>query len=499
MRLYFRNDLEFTYYGHAIATRFKRDMGLRDDDLNAMVGGRSYYGFLSNQQDIRYRDPTVYQDLMWSARSEPPDVPYLNRVEQELGIGTLWRLFDADRSIQQFNYQQALSAMTIFLKYFEREFEDHRPDAVISFVSANLSALACYFVARRLHIPYLEFAEARLRGRGLIIDNPFNQMGEVEKRYAALRQVPDHLLLRDADEYLRSFRERPSTPDGMDRWIEETRKKSSLHPRRLAGLARVIRYYYWGDNQRDVATDSPLRQVVATLRVYARRRRIIERPVYRTRPPIGEQYAYYTLHHQPELTTMIWAPYWQDQLALIENIARSLPVRMRLYVKEHQTMLGLRPLSYYDRLMRIPNVRLVDPLMSSQELARNASVVLTITGTVGWEALMLGVPVITFGSCFYNAIDAVQKCRAIEDLPSLIRTAVEDPPDAAEQTRFFLAALLAESFPFDHDVLYDPTRSYASVQDSEGARTMYREYRRSIEQMRAGFGREAGMTATRPA
>lgn len=492
VRLYFRFDLEFTYFGHAMATRFKRDRGMADKSFRGMVGGRLYHDFLVNgQSEIRYSHLSTYQDLMWRAQTEPPDLEFLAKMQRELGVDTLWRLLDADRSIKHFTHEQALSAMTIFLRYFWEEFTQHRPDAVISFTTSNLSALACWYVSRRLGIPYLEQQHARLRKRALIADNPIGTFPQVDRRYQrALRGEIDPDLLAKADEHIEAFRSQPEMLDGLARATYITEKRTSIHPRRLIGLGRVLYFWWFGQYRKDIVTEPPFRQATDTVRMNMRRRRLFGGSYFES-AVTGERYVYYGLAHQPEMTTMILGPFWQDQPALIENIARSLPLDMKLYVKEHIPMLGVRPLGYYERIKRIPNVRLVHPYTHSLSLVRCAAAIATITGTIGWEALMLGVPVVTFGDVFYNTIDCVQHCRAIEDLPGILRRAIEEPVHDEEQVRAYVAALIAESFPLDNDQLYDPTRGYESIRDSGPAQVMYRAYANALDRAMAERGSAA--------
>jgi hypothetical protein len=482
-KLFILFNLDFTYYGHALATRWKQDLSLPDSSFRGLVVGRLYWEFLHRQGDIRYEGLALEQDMLWRARTEPPDMEFLAWAERELGeVDTLWRLNDADRSIVGFTRDQVLSTMTIYLKYFFDEFTTHRPDAVIGFTISSLSALACYYVARHLGIPYFELQSTRIRSRSVIAERM--TQSELPRIDAAYRRIlagqeQDPAVLRAGVDFVREFRERPTMPDGQARAVKISSKTTSLHPRRLIGLARITWWYYFGPYKRDVDVPHPARQARDALRMGLRLRRVMRGDLFEPPRP-GERYAFYALHQQPEMTTMILAPFWQEQLTLIENIARSLPLDTWLYVKEHIPMLGVRPIEYYERLRRVPNIRLIDPFTSSLQLIRDASVVTVIAGTVGWEALLLGVPVITFGQVFYNTIPIVQKCRAIEDLPRLIREAVVGSLQDPRFVEAYVAAILANSFEFDLDRLYDPTRSYESIRDSKEAATMAREYRHAL-------------------
>ena len=48
--------------------------------------------------------------------------------------------------------------------------------------------------------------------------------------------------------------------------------------------------------------------------------------------------------------------------------------------------------------------------------------IVTLTSTVGYEALLLNKPVITLGSVFYEFHKNCLKCNALSDIPSLLKT-----------------------------------------------------------------------------
>ena len=53
------------------------------------------------------------------------------------------------------------------------------------------------------------------------------------------------------------------------------------------------------------------------------------------------------------------------------------------------------------------NVIFANVADSSMELIKKSSIVATVTGTVGWEAIRLLKPVITFGNAYYNFLPGV--------------------------------------------------------------------------------------------
>ena len=127
----------------------------------------------------------------------------------------------------------------------------------------------------------------------------------------------------------------------------------------------------------------------------------------------GEKFVLFPLHVTPEASLLGSVPELADQFALIKNISMNLPAGVCLYVKEHphqQIGLGL-DYDFYRRLLSLPNVKLFGPKVNAETLycARDCLAVAVISGTVGLEAALKGVPVFVFGRPIYHRGDCFIK------------------------------------------------------------------------------------------
>jgi hypothetical protein len=141
------------------------------------------------------------------------------------------------------------------------------------------------------------------------------------------------------------------------------------------------------------------------------------------KPVDGEPYVYFPLHLIPESTTLVKAPFYPNELFVLEAVSKSLPMGWKLYVKEHGAMIGERPLRFYTHLKRLSNVRLVEIGFYDDPkpwIVRSKGVV-TLTGSSAFECVMLGKRSIIFGSAFFEVIDGVSRINSIEILPDEIR------------------------------------------------------------------------------
>jgi hypothetical protein len=70
---------------------------------------------------------------------------------------------------------------------------------------------------------------------------------------------------------------------------------------------------------------------------------------------------------------------------------------------------------YYERLSRYKNIKMISEKINTFDLIDNAQAVSTITGTVGWEAVVRGVPALIFGKIWYTGCDSIFSIKSFDD------------------------------------------------------------------------------------
>lgn len=144
--------------------------------------------------------------------------------------------------------------------------------------------------------------------------------------------------------------------------------------------------------------------------------RLAEKPDYK------QPYVFFAPHYQPEATSNPSADIFVDQILAIEQLASNIPKGWFVYVKEHVSQFltisegqKARFKYFYDDLRKIDNVRLISLNVESFDLIDHAKAVATLTGTVGWEAVLRKKPVIIFGISWYEAFPGVLKIASSDD------------------------------------------------------------------------------------
>jgi len=158
-------------------------------------------------------------------------------------------------------------------------------------------------------------------------------------------------------------------------------------------------------------------------------------------------YVVYFNHFQPEATTSVYAPYYENQEEVIENIIKSLPGTVKLYIKEHSTDLGNRGKTFYEKFINHPSVKIIHPLANSIELIEGSRMAFTISGTVGLEAIMLKKPVGVFSDCYYSQFPGVMRISNPENIPSVINWGLNEFKSDEASVRTFVAAYARSLYP----------------------------------------------------
>ena len=347
----------------------------------------------------------------------------------------IWKRYSSDE-LKRISYW--------IMRYFERELDGI--DLVLLQNPASAWAYALCIVAQKKGIPVRAIRSlAHPNERSIWHENAFENWISVNEDFLAIKsgKLKCENLKTISIENINNFRESIVKPP----WLIQARKQEQLKSVvSFEGLRYTIRFF----------TDKSYSSCQHILNFYINLTQRLKFKLLKNFfrlsrkfifefPKFEEKYSYFALHVEPEAALSINGKGFRNQISLIEHIASSLPIGTKLYVKEHPTMLGWRNLSYYKKLSNIPNVRLISPEVSSIKLVETALCVFTINGTVGFEAALKKIPVVTFGNAFYNSLSTVITCNNVDKIFDCYIEAI-DTPKSEQELIAFMMALYKNSF-----------------------------------------------------
>lgn len=164
-------------------------------------------------------------------------------------------------------------------------------------------------------------------------------------------------------------------------------------------------------------------------------------------PAADEKYVLLALHYQPERATVPIGGAFGDQTLIVDLLVAALPEGWKLYIKEHPWQLQpfgrgevQRSASFYTHICRHPSVVLLPRNIPSSDMVRKAQAVATVTGSIGWEALCTGIPVLLFGAAWYQHCPGAMKVDSLSGLiHCLAKIEAGEKPDSAGIVAFVKA------------------------------------------------------------
>ena len=333
-----------------------------------------------------------------------------------------------------FNYstfQQSLSYLELGYKSVIGILDDFKPEVILDIDDSELLRTILNEVAHERNLPYINidyprFEDYKIPTYCLGVKTEDYLKAEYEKFFL----YPQDILESEYN-YVKSFR---SSDSIMSKEFVGT-TTSQYKPDNLYYTFKVLVgkfFYFWNFSvtarnwflvkKKQILYSHPVRHFLFYLKVELKKQFLFRNNKYFEIPNEKDDYVYMPLHLIPESTTFVKAPFYINELFIIEQVSKSLPIGWQLYVKEHQSMLGERSFSFYKAVRKFPNVKLVkfnyyeDP----KPWIQNSKGVITIAGTSAYEAAMLGKKSIVFADVPFTLIEGVTRIQSFQELPSLI-------------------------------------------------------------------------------
>lgn len=506
MRVYIEFNHVFLEWPLGIAAELKARVA------EIQIGGIAWYRDGVFKRVASYSNPRIspldsLDELERQWLAIPWDGKRLEEYEAMLGPGVTKRIITSDRNISDgfitgaraFRHCHLTDATTDdemlrryiygLLNYWFERLTSLKPDQVIVGYVDNAISYTLGLFCNHLQIPFVQILPARLGSRYVLDDSVDGRLAPVRRTFERALDSPSLLAhqIPAAQDYLRQFRNSGlrSYEAFFDAYEAVSLRKASSATdalRRLAVFAgKGVRFITKG--RRTSLRDMPKwDEIKHRVSVPVRARWSLLNGTFQT-PGYSpsSRFAYYPLHVDPEASTIVSAPMYTNQLAVVEALAKSLPLEMTLLVKEHVPMLGQRPPGFYARIKSMPGVILVSPFERSLHLIKRAAFTCVINGTPGWEAILLGKPAIVIGQPHYVALkEGFISCPDLSTLPEAVHRALKLKPISDERLLLYIAAILDQSFDFpaqlrDGVVTEETVRSHPEIVSAICDRLLARE------------------------
>ena len=363
------------------------------------------------------------------------DVDFLKRhAHHELQAIKMMDRVDQDR--HSFNFMERQRHFRNMLKSWMAVIDEVKPDVVISTaIPHRLYDYVLFLLCEERNISFLTIQHTQFPGRFYFSKNEFYSSGDLfvsdwhgyENREDLLPLLPKDIAMRfenvkkdyaaAAPSYMALEKKRQSLLGRLPftiKKIKEIMAKISLSAvmgRQADGAIIGLSAYSKSANKKFEDSEGTVYQHLILLHKKAKYKAQLKK-AYESlseTPNYEEPYVALFLHYQPEATTCPGGDIFVDQSLCVEVLLNHLPKSWKVYVKEHPHQFIRyrsghtgRMRDLYDDLKKNDRVKIISTNVDTFELIKHAKAVSTITGTVGWEAMVRQKPVIAFGLGWYE-------------------------------------------------------------------------------------------------
>lgn len=441
-KILFWLDSHLLYFGIAKFLQEKTNF----DSYSIVDINNSAKPFFENQSLVEFKKSWFYRDHL-NNLSEPVDISYLKKFEKKYLID-LWTIAFGDRlfvdynDYHKFSNNEILKIFEIEIKLFDQILDEIKPDYVIMKITDNQQNHLFHEICKSRGIQILTVNSTRLGYRFYISSD-----------YDVLDNKGDfsNFELKSDIQTIEKLKEKIGNYSKMHSKYVTTLRGSTI--KFLSSSIKYVILVCNNDYRKYFANFGRFR-----IRVIKNELSMLMKKKFRTRflnnhssydiPP--EDFVYFPLHLEPERTVLISAPYYSNQLEVIRNLSKSLPIGMKLCVKEHPTMKinSWHSISYYKSIISLPNVVFLHHIVSNEKIFSNCSMVATISGSSGLEVLTYEKPVLVFTDTIYSILDCVTTITNLNNLSNDIKKTLEKQVSLLELNRF-IEFLELNSFEFN--------------------------------------------------
>lgn len=389
--------------------------------------------FFENQTLTKFTKKWFYYDYVSNIKGKP-DIEYLSNFEIKYGIN-LWllayneRLFFKYNDYYKFTTDEILNILEQECILFEKILDETKPDFIIMAAPNLHHSYLFYKICLNLNITCLILGPSRFGNRSILsqevdkIDSIFTNenFGPERTQTELMNYLKNYDVYQENDEYKQMFTT-----------SKKSRLKASLKFL-FSNNDKIKTYYsYYGRTKLKIIFKTVGWLIREKYRLFFINRKLTKN-IDNTKP-----FVYFPLQIDIEATLLIFAPFFTNQLELIDSIVKSLPVGYKLYVKDHplQNSRGWRSISFYKHIMSLPNVELIHHSVNPEEILEKCSLVITIASTAGLEAAFHKKPTIIFADVLYSILPSVHRLKTIEELPQIIRSTLKTKVDFSDVNKF---------------------------------------------------------------
>ena len=400
------------------------DILMKEDDIEALfikevgeVKGQVVFQFELELEKV-WDDIDISSKALKKLQKEYPNFDFMRALYSEREFNYYPYYFGNKTVSREHQLKYLVGCFQVFNEWLDKI----SIDFIVSELIIGLADGVLKEVAEERGVPYYSFRQSKMMPGVVVCNSYYDEPLDMRDAYQLYQngEIPVEISHR-AQDHINALRDKIEQPS----YMELTKKPLKITP------FQVVRSLFRGLKDLNKVKDVTSLTIRKTPRLEAYKIILYRfNNIYQMRKnyknwftkvvAVDDKYIIYPLHYEPEASTLVRAFKFSDQLALIKSITKVLPLDVKLIVKEHGGNKGYRKTEFYRELSYMPNVVLRPPEYNVTELISNCICVITLTGRMGWEAIVNNKPVITLGRSYWSSFYKVHNVQSLKELSNAI-------------------------------------------------------------------------------
>ncbi len=346
--------------------------------------------------------------LLEIKKPKPADNYDINEYIFKYKDPTIAEMLGSEQAIKKWRIEQKFRVLAEFLNIYESYFDENNIHMVLKFPTCSFAGRAAFAVAKRRDLPAL------IINTGPVVSETFT-LNDIDEGWL----WSEFFDVYDSENRTLSSDQIKTVDETVDKVITDKNKSLTIKKPRIKSLLMQLVFYVYHrlKNVNDYIEENELIKYIYFFWGFLRPR------IRYTYVSTSKPYIFFPLHIPWDAQIATRNPMFYSQEAVIEMLARSCPPGVNLYIKEHPYYSGGVNNRMLNKIKKIESVKVLNPSITSLEVIKNASLVVTINSTAGWEAILLRKPLVVLGNPYYAYYKYAYKVENINDLPKIVNKA----------------------------------------------------------------------------
>ncbi|MDA1061265.1 MAG: hypothetical protein O3B47_05770 [bacterium] len=352
----------------------------------------------------------------------------IRALERKYDFIPLRKLLWGEMYEKKFSEEKLIFHLVTHIEFWEKFLCDNNIEGIVSERPSTLSTAVLWMLCKRYGVKFLDFINVGVDERILFTSAWDGSIDGFEDKFKTIIIEKESEVYARSIQYLEKVKTQPEKPKYISRNLFTGKKTTGS--RLYHSIPSLKKILTLPRHIRSLFDDSPyyISQTLAeriSLIILHEMRILLHKFINvfdKCSPPSGEKYFLFPLNANNE-----WSAYqylglnYPNFISVLERISSCLPLGFKLYVKEHPSGFPDRSMSVYHHIKKFRNVRLIGAQENIFQLEKNSEGIITLGGTSGWEAFLLGKPVVVLGEPWYNFLPGIYTSHKDEELVKLLQ------------------------------------------------------------------------------